>query len=98
MDGYEDYILNFCQGSEEGRHIRKWSCHNGIFQWKQLTILIYDNMYLYGASGHGKVIKEILESLGKPLDGFVDDDLNTNELSGLPVLHTADSIDEVIVS
>ena len=55
-------------------------------------------MYLYGASGHGKVIKEILESLGKPLDGFVDDDLNTNELSGLPVLHTADSIDEVIVS
>ena len=30
-------------------------------------------MYLYGASGHGRVIKEILESLNQKVDGFIDD-------------------------
>jgi sugar O-acyltransferase (sialic acid O-acetyltransferase NeuD family) len=55
-------------------------------------------MYLYGASGHGKVIKDILEVQGRKVDGFVDDDPSINELSGLPVLHSAENSDEVIVS
>lgn len=55
-------------------------------------------MYLYGASGHGKVIKDILQSQGRRIDGFIDDNPNINELSDLPVLHTADQADEVIVS
>lgn len=55
-------------------------------------------MYLYGASGHGKVIKEILESLDVTVDGFVDDNPETKELSGLPVQHTAEGVDEIIVS
>lgn len=55
-------------------------------------------MYLYGASGHGKVIKEILEAQGRKVDGFVDDNPELNELSGLPVIHSAASADEVIVS
>lgn len=55
-------------------------------------------MYLYGASGHGKVIKEILECLNIPLDGFVDDNPQTDELSGVPVCHSIDGVDEVIVS
>lgn len=55
-------------------------------------------MYLYGASGHGKVIKDILEAQGRKVDGFVDDNINIQELSGLPVLHSADKADEVIVS
>lgn len=31
-------------------------------------------MYLFGASGHGKVIAEILESRGVVVDGFIDAD------------------------
>lgn len=55
-------------------------------------------MYLYGASGHGKVIREIIESLGRTVDGFVDDNPERKELSGLPVRHTTEGVDEVIVS
>ena len=55
-------------------------------------------MYLYGASGHGKVIKEILESQGRIVDGFVDDNPDVNTLAGLPVLHSMDGVDEVILS
>lgn len=55
-------------------------------------------MYLYGASGHGKVIKEILESQGKAVDGFVDDNPETRELTGVPVQHHTEGVDEVIVS
>lgn len=55
-------------------------------------------MWLYGASGHGKVIKNILEAQGRTVDGFVDDNPDINELAGLPVLHGAEKADEVIVS
>ena len=55
-------------------------------------------MYLYGASGHGKVIKEILESQGKTVDFFIDDNLELNELVGIPVIHNMEDADEIIVS
>lgn len=55
-------------------------------------------MYLYGASGHGKVIKEILEAQGIAVEGFIDDNQDVTELSGLPVLHSAENIREMIVS
>ena len=55
-------------------------------------------MFLYGASGHGKVIKEILELHGRKVDGFIDDNPDINEVLGLPVFHTAEDADEVIVS
>ena len=55
-------------------------------------------MYLYGASGHGKVIKEILESQGRQVDGFIDDNPEVTELAGLPVQHSMEDVDEVIVS
>ncbi len=55
-------------------------------------------MYLYGASGHGKVIKDILEAQGRRVDGFIDDNQLVNELSGMPVIHSAENADEVIVS
>ena len=57
-----------------------------------------EKMYLYGASGHGKVVKEILESKGRSLQGFIDDNTEVNELAGLPVRHTQENVDEVIVS
>ncbi len=67
-------------------------------QWNFLTVIIKTTMYLYGASGHGSVIKEILEANNIMVDAFIDDNLSIDEKSGLPVLHSADNADEVIVS
>ena len=55
-------------------------------------------MFLYGASGHGKVIKEILESQHQKVDGFIDDNPAITELAGLPVKHTMEGVGEVIMS
>ena len=44
-------------------------------------------MYLYGASGHAKVIIDILKSRGIPVDGLIDDNLGIKELMGYPVSH-----------
>lgn len=55
-------------------------------------------MWIYGASGHGKVILDILESQHVIINGFIDDDLIKLEFSGLPVIRyeqiiqTADKI------
>jgi sugar O-acyltransferase (sialic acid O-acetyltransferase NeuD family) len=45
-------------------------------------------MYLYGASGHAKVIIDILETSGVRVDGLIDDNPNINQLQGYPVRHT----------
>ena len=55
-------------------------------------------MYLFGASGHGKVIKEILEAEGVEVKAFADDDKAVHECAGIPVLHEAESLSPVIVS
>lgn len=55
-------------------------------------------MYLYGASGHGKVIKEILEAQGVSIDAFVDDDQGISQLCGIPVLHYYEGLTPMIVS
>lgn len=55
-------------------------------------------MYLYGASGHGRVIKEILEAEGKRVDGFVDDNMDLEEYDGLKVVHDTAAVQEMIVS
>lgn len=55
-------------------------------------------MILYGASGHGKVIKEIVEANGGKVECFVDDNPSLNELSGLPVLHKVPENKPMIVS
>jgi sugar O-acyltransferase (sialic acid O-acetyltransferase NeuD family) len=55
-------------------------------------------MYLYGASGHAKVIIDILKSQGKKLLGLIDDNLSINELLGYPVYHEADNLSPMIIS
>lgn len=55
-------------------------------------------MWLYGASGHGKVIKEILESQNVVVEGFIDDNPDVKSLCGLSVKHSAESNDKIIVS
>lgn len=55
-------------------------------------------MYLYGASGHAKVIIDILKASGESIDGLIDDDLSLSNLLGIPVLHGETSLSPVIVS
>lgn len=55
-------------------------------------------MYLFGASGHGKVIKDILNANGIKVEAFVDDNPNVNECGGRPVLHDAMGLSPMIVS
>ena len=54
-------------------------------------------MYLFGASGHGKVIKEIIEATGDKVDAFVDDNLILDELAGTKVLHGETELSPMIV-
>lgn len=55
-------------------------------------------MYLYGASGHAKVIADILQSQGKQLTGMVDDNPAIDELMGHPVFHGLENPSPVIIS
>jgi len=48
-------------------------------------------MYLYGASGHAKVIIEILESLNISVDGLFDDNPLIKALLGYPVFSAVSS-------
>jgi len=55
-------------------------------------------MYLYGASGHAKVIIDILEASGVRVDGLIDDNPNINQLQGSPVRHTFTGESPLIIS
>lgn len=55
-------------------------------------------MYLFGASGHGKVIKEIIEANGNNVEAFLDDNKFITEYSGKPVLHDSNNSSPIIVS
>lgn len=55
-------------------------------------------MLLYGASGHGKVIKEILEAQDIVVEAFIDDNKDLEWLSGIPVLNHIDGNHNIIVS
>ena len=56
------------------------------------------NVYLFGASGHGKVVKDILNANGVKVEAFVDDNLRVDECSGRKVLHDANGLSPIIVS
>lgn len=56
------------------------------------------NVYLFGASGHGKVIKDILNANGIKVEAFVDDNLQVEECAGRKVLHDAKGLSPMIVS
>lgn len=55
-------------------------------------------MYLFGASGHAKVIIDILKALDVKIEALVDDNLEINRLLDYPVLHNRTDISPVIVS
>lgn len=55
-------------------------------------------MYLFGASGHAKVIMDILTASGETIEALIDDNENVNELQGYKVLHGVTDASPVIVS
>ena len=55
-------------------------------------------MILYGASGHCRVIIDILEALNIPIDFIVDDNPNLKELLGYKIQRNTGSYKEAIIS
>lgn len=55
-------------------------------------------MYLYGASGHAKVILDILNASGVTIDALVDDNEEVNSLLGYPVFHGLYTLTPMIIS
>ena len=55
-------------------------------------------MKLYGASGHGKVVKEIVESNGHIVDRFIDDNEDIESLMNVQVDHSYNGEGSVIVT
>ena len=55
-------------------------------------------MYLYGASGHAKVIMDILEANQIKIEGLIDDNPEVKELLGYPVFHQRHDLSPLIIS
>ena len=55
-------------------------------------------MYLYGASGHAKVIIDIIKSMVAPIDGIFDDNDAVKTLCGIEVNHKWSGQSPVIIS
>ena len=56
------------------------------------------SVYLYGAGGHAKVIRDILEACDITLKGIVDDNPSTTQFMEMEVMHALKSSEEYIVS
>jgi acetyltransferase EpsM len=52
-----------------------------------------NNIYLYGASGHCKVIFDILKSNGENIEAILDDHPKEATLFNIPIIHSMDCID-----
>jgi sugar O-acyltransferase (sialic acid O-acetyltransferase NeuD family) len=55
-------------------------------------------MYLYGASGHAKVIMDILSAMGVEVECLVDDNQEVDQLCGYPVVHESAGLSPIIIS
>ena len=57
-----------------------------------------DKVYLYGASGHAKVVMDIARQAYVDVPCLIDDNPNVTMLSGLPVVHSAKGLSPIIVT
>ena len=57
-----------------------------------------DKVYLYGASGHAKVVIDIAKLAYIDVPCLIDDDPKVKELAGIPVVHDAYGLSPIIVS
>lgn len=59
--------------------------------------MTYSKMYLYGASGHAKVVIDLLRLRGIDVDVLVDDDVSRSKLAGKAVVHDSKELTPFIV-
>ncbi|MBQ9254231.1 MAG: acetyltransferase [Bacteroidales bacterium] len=57
-----------------------------------------DKVYLYGASGHAKVVRDIVKLSYIDVQCLIDDNPEVNELDGLTVVHSAEGLSPIIVT
>ena len=57
-----------------------------------------NKVYLYGASGHAKVVLDLVRLAYYDVPCLIDDNPNDNELAGIPVVHSAVGLSPVIVT
>ena len=57
-----------------------------------------DKVYLYGASGHAKVVMDIARLAYVDVPCLIDDNPQVNELAGKPVVHSAEGLSPMIVT
>lgn len=57
-----------------------------------------DKVYLYGASGHAKVVMDIARLAYFDVPCLIDDNSEVNELAGVPVVHSAEGLFPIIVT
>lgn len=57
-----------------------------------------DKVYLYGASGHAKVVKAIAKLANIDVPCLIDDNPDVNELDGVSVVHSAERLSPLIVT
>ena len=55
-------------------------------------------VYLYGASGHAKVVMDIVRLMGYDVPFLIDDNKSVNELAEKPVVHSAEGLSPIIVT
>jgi acetyltransferase EpsM len=48
------------------------------------------NIMIFGAGGHGSVVAEVIESMGKRIHGFFDDDAIKDNCLDYPIIHDVD--------
>ena len=54
-------------------------------------------MYLYGAGGHARVIRDILESRGVKVSGICDDNTTVSRWMEMEVSHAVKTTDDIII-
>ena len=57
-----------------------------------------DKVFLYGASGHAKVVTDIVRKAYYDVPCLIDDNPAITELAGLPVVHSAEGLSPIIVT
>lgn len=57
-----------------------------------------DKVYLYGASGHAKVVMDIARQANMEIPCLIDDDTTVLEIAGVPVVHSAEDYSPIIVT
>ncbi|MDQ0782135.1 sugar O-acyltransferase (sialic acid O-acetyltransferase NeuD family) [Chryseobacterium sp. W4I1] len=56
-------------------------------------------MYLYGASGHGKVVAEVAEQCGYSIEAYIDENLSKEKVLNYTVIHEIPTHDiEILIS